>query len=338
VAIARRCCMILLIIASLSAARPAVATDVPKIHVFSCQVFSGVLNVLRTDDIGLAVRFENDEAQTIRAIVWRVRYGNQPVDVFDDGTFSPGIRIDNRVLAEQGSTHYNPVAIGAALLTTYIGLPPLMSLTKSNMAFPTYMGTAVPENCAVARVVFADGTTWVNADLDQSFQFLATPAPRASPVPETTPPSSAPVSVTRCILMVGRVTALRIKFRNEHSTPLTHVVFRATYGNSGIDFADNGSFETGALIGHQLRAGRPPTALNGQGYYSFDDPSLCTLVSATYADETTWKNSTIPATPPPLPTAVPDAMPYDAHFHWATRHGYPTPVPTASVAQPNTID
>jgi hypothetical protein len=75
-----------------------------------------------------------------------------------------------------------------------------------------------------------------------------------------------------------------------------------------------------------------------QLYFSLDDPRDCAVVSAHFADGSAWQNPSIGATPGPLPTAVPDAIDARERARWAPRHGFPTPLATASgaaVASPN---
>src|SRR5471030_2683897 len=78
----------------------------PQIHVFSCRAMSGSF-MPQKDDVGLAVRFRNDSDVALRSIMWRAKYGKGTVDFIDDGIFTHDVRIDNRVLAEQGSSHFD---------------------------------------------------------------------------------------------------------------------------------------------------------------------------------------------------------------------------------------
>jgi hypothetical protein len=78
--------------------------------------------------------------------------------------------------------------------------------------------------------------------------------------------------------------------------------------------------------------------LREQAYVSLDDPRDCAVVSAHFTDGSAWQNPSIGATPGPVPTAVPDAIRLGhVKLRWAPRHGFPTPLPTAteaSVAKP----
>lgn len=305
------------------------ANTPPNLRVFSCQVMSGPAMPL-TDDIGVAVRFENNGDQALREIVWRVLYQNQAIDVFDDGTFSPGIRIDNYALAEQGSWHVNIAAVGFNLLIAAVTLiPNLTRETKSTLALPIYISTADPGNCAIERVTFADGSTWTNANLDQSFHVFATPPP---PTPTPLVTHSGPVAISHCILAVYRRTVLRIAFRNESTTTITRAVFRVPYASGSIDFTDAGTFSSGADLNHILKATAAEAPQN-QLYSSLDDARGCTTVSVTYADSSAWQNPDIAADPGPVPTPVPDAIPLGhVRLEWARRHGYPTPEPAAAAS------
>jgi len=148
-------------------AQTLAGNDTPSLHVFSCQTMSGPV-MPRTDDIGLLVRFRNDSSQAIREIVWRAKYGPTSFDVRDDGTFTPGTRIDNFDLVEQGSSHLDflKTTVAALLLAGHVPSYP-DKLMKSTIALPNYLSTADPDNCSIVRVNFADGTSWLNPDLDQ---------------------------------------------------------------------------------------------------------------------------------------------------------------------------
>ena len=320
---------LLAIVVSMAVGQAAPASTAPSVRVFSCQIVSGPFMPL-TDDVGVAVRFENDGDQALREIVWRVPYQDQAIDVFDDGTFSPGIRIDNYALAEQGSMHVNIAAVGLNMVIAAVTLVPNMTRElKSTLALPTYISTPDPGNCAIVRVTFADGSTWTNPSLDQSLHILATPPP---PTPSPLIAHSGPVAISHCMLTIGRKTALRIGFQNERTTTITRAVFRAAYANGSVDFTDAGTFRTGANLNHVLKA-TAAEAPQEQLYNSLDDARACTAVSVTYDDNSTWQNPDITADAGPAPTAVPDALPLSrVRVMWARRHGYPTPVPAATAS------
>jgi len=289
----------------------------------------------RKDDVGLAVRFRNDAPEALSSIVWRAKYGAGTVDFVDDGTFSRDLRIDNFVLAEQGSSHFNWAGLALDALQLGAHALPTGSLMTTNLVLPQYVSTADPENCAILRATSESGETWVNPELVQQVPLLT--APTAPPVPQS-PPAEAqnealePMQFSHCALLVEIKPQVELAFRNVSARAADRVVIRARYGNSGIDFVDEGTFAPGALIKHTLK--KPLSDdLREHVYYSLDDPRDCLVVSAHFADGSAWQNPSIGATPGPVPTAVPDAIRLGhVKLRWATRHGFPTPLPTAAEA------
>lgn len=86
---------------------------------------------------------------------------------------------------------------------------------------------------------------------------------------------------------------------NVSARVVDRVVVRARYGNSGIDFVDEGTFAPGALIKRVLK--KPLSDdLREQVYLSLDDPRDCAAVGAHFADGSAWQNSF----PTPLPSAT----------------------------------
>ena len=166
-------------------------------------------------------------------------------------------------------------------------------------------------------------------DGDQSSHMLSTPAPRPSATDTPNASLAGPVTVTHSVLMVGRTSALRVTFSNTGTATMTHVVVRALYGSSGIDFSDSGTFRVNSPVSHFLKSA-PIEILATQQYYGFDDPQACVPVAADYVGGTSWQNSTISATPGPLPTPVPDAIYVVPMTHWT--HGYPTSIATPTNA------
>jgi len=132
-------------IAVAQAATPP-APEAPQLHIYSCQVVSGGAILPKSDEIGLAVRFENDSPQVLSSIVWRANYGTHPVDFIDDGTFSPSVRIDNYLLFERGSSRFNWLGAVGDLVGLAVGVDMRQPLTITNLSFPTYAGTENPEN------------------------------------------------------------------------------------------------------------------------------------------------------------------------------------------------
>ncbi len=291
-------------------------------HVISCQVGSGFL-VPRPDDVGLWVRFRNDGTTPLSSIVWRVKYGKSAVDVFDDGLFSPGVRIDNYALAEQGSTHINLTA--AALTLGALNVP----LTKSNLALPPYLSTADPENCAILRATYANGDVWTNPQLDQTTTMLGIPTPIPTPTAQPSDETKRePIQISHCTLIAAVESRLELVFQNASPATVDRIVVRGAYGSSGIDFADAGSFSPSALVHHWLKHAKIDD-LRQQVYWSFDDPANCTVVSVHAKDGSTWQNPAVSESPGPLPTTVPDVM-WVIPKTWQ-RHASPSPVPAAEL-------
>ncbi len=283
----------------------------PHIRVFSCQVMSGFMP--RKDDVGLAVRFRSDGTDTLSSIVWRAKYGNGTVDFVDDGTFSRDLRIDNFVLAEQGSSHFNWAGLALDALLLGARSVPTGSLMTTNLVLPPYVSTADPENCSILRATLDSGETWVNSELVQQSPFLTSPTP--PPVSKTTPGEAQnealePMQFSHCTLMLQLKPQVEVAFSNVSTRVADRVVVRARYGKSGIDFVDEGTFAPGAVIKHTLK--KPLSEdLRDQMYFSLDDPRDCAVVTAHFADGSAWQNPSIDAVPGPVPTAVPDAIKWD---------------------------
>ena len=123
-------------------------TSPPQVHVFSCQVFSGAPFTPLSDAVGLAVRFQNDSPDELASVVWRANYGKYPVDFIDDGSFAPSARIDNYVLFERGTTHFNAGSAIGDLLPLFGRPNPTVgsnSMWSSNMALGPYFGRKIPK-------------------------------------------------------------------------------------------------------------------------------------------------------------------------------------------------
>lgn len=332
-----RCVTLSLLAAALFPESGRAAVEGPHIHVFSCQVVSGIL-VPQTDEIGLAVRFENDSPAEYSSIVWRAKYGTRAIDFIDDGTFTPNVQIDNYVLFERGTTHFN---VGAALLdvaAVAVHAPPSQDMWSSNMVFGLYVGTEDPENCSIVRITAVNGDVWENSALPQSVPNIPPPQPVASPspAPEPTPPkdpSIDPIEITQCILGINTVHAHRadlvVSFRNRSTALADTVVFRANYEQSGLDFTDHGSFSRDVSIRHDVRLA-VADGIATRLYFGFNDPAACSVVSVHYADAPPWQNPFL-ATTAPLPTPIPNALSLIKMkpAKWQ-RHAVPTPMPTSS--------
>jgi hypothetical protein len=234
----------------------------PHVRVFSCQVMSGLTIMPRKDDVGLAVRFRNDAPETLSSIVWRAKYGAGTVDFIDDGTFSPALRIDNFVLAEQGSSHFNWAGLALDALLLGAHSVPTKSLMTTNLVLPQYVSTADPENCSILRATSESGETWVNPELVQQSPLLTSPTP--PPVPQSTPAevqdeALGPMQFSHCALFMEIKPQVEVAFRNVSARVADRVMIRARYANSGIDFVDEGTFAPNALIKHVLK--KPPSGL-----------------------------------------------------------------------------
>jgi hypothetical protein len=308
------------------------AAAAPDVHVSSCTVLSGAsLIVPRSDDIGVAVRFTYHGGQPLSQIVWRVKYGSTSIDVFDDGTFSSDVRIDAFALAAQGSTHVNmaTAAFNVALIATG-HLPTPVNATSSTITLPLYISLPNPENCAIVRATYADGSVWVNPQLDQQQLMLLAPTPEPRAPNVRLMRMDGPVEVTRCGIDVeGAFPTLNVTFRPTPDAPADRIVFRAAYGTGALDFTDVNDFEPNDYTTHRLRGARVDPRIV-QPYLSLDDPRDCTVVSVHYADGTAWQNPNVSAAPGALPTPVPDAMPMTfVARRWSERRGAATPPPAA---------
>lgn len=313
----------------------------PAIHVFSCQVLSNdPPQLTQTDEIGLAVRFENTSPQDLTSIVFRAPYESGYVDFIDDGNFGRNVRVDNFVLFEAGKLKANVGNILGDLLnarnTWYAGQP----MATANMTLPMFISSEDPGNCAIVRTIDKEGTLWLNPAVSQSPPPLAVPTPvpfhkrgepTSPPTPTPPPDPNVPVAVYPCFLTVlGTSNSLNVRFANQSAKTMTDVVFRVPYGSGAIDFDDTGSFAPEVEINHHVR-GAKIDALRGRMFMEPNTPQQCVPVRATFADGTAWKNPAIagPAVPP---TPIPDmlVMPAPAWTHWTSRHTFPTPLPSPS--------
>jgi hypothetical protein len=315
------------------------APKAPNIHVYSCQVVSGTL-LPQNDEIGLAVRFMNNSSDTLSSIVWRAKYRSTWVDFIDDGTFSPATRIDNYVLFEAGTTHFNWLGAVTDVLALAVHAPANQPVMNSPNMFVPYVSYDDPQNCGVVRTISDDGTLWINPDLVAQKPFVfPSPAPSVSPSaePSATPspvaPPSIPIDVTSCSPAIGGEGELGVRFTNLMKQAAKRVVFRIPYKDSAIDFTDEGTFSQNVAIMHGLKRSLPDE-LRRVAYVPFADPSLCNVVTVQYEDGTTWQNPQLSASPAPLPAPVPDAIDWPGLLRgrWSQRHGMPTPIPSSTPA------
>lgn len=313
------------------------APQAPNIHVFSCQVVSGVL-VPRADEIGLAVRFENSSTDTLKSIVWRAKYGATWIDFIDDGTFSPQTRVDNFIVFEAGKRKFNWLGAVADAVALGVGAGPSSPLWNTPAMFGDYISYDDPDNCSIVRTISSDGGLWVNSAVaaQQPFIFPSpSPTPAASATaatsPSPDPPPAGNLAVTDCEPFFGGMGALSVRYTNVAQHSAKRITFRVPYKSGGLDFVDAGTFSPGVLIKHNLKA-TLPEELKPVAYVPFPDPALCQIVNVKYDDGSVWQNPSLGATPPPLPSPVPDAMPVKdlAGARWSQLHGFPTPVPSAT--------
>ena len=324
------------LLSSLSASRATPAP--PSLHVISCQVVSGAF-LPQADEVGLAVRFENDSPSALTSIVWRAKYANGYVDFIDDGTFSPGVRIDNYVLSEQGTSRVNWGGVAATLMAIAFHAPSASSTARiTSTTLPPYAGTEQPENCSIVRTNAETGEMWNNSTIPaqllaitaQPHAFRSVAAPIAS-APAT---PSEPIHLQQCTLQVlNGQPHLEVVYRNTVESVADQVTFRASYGSSGVDFSDQGKFSKGASITHDLRRDLP-SGMSPHMYFSLNDPAGCAVVNVHYTDGTKWQNPSVAALADPLPTAVPDAIDLwnTRGIHWSGLRGVPTPSPTPAAA------
>lgn len=316
-------------------------SEAPRVHVFSCQVVSGVPIVPQADEIGLVVRFQNDSPQALNSIVWRANFGRTPVDFIDDGTFSPGVRIDNGLLFERGHSRFNwtGAIIDAILIGGGNGRAANQPLTKVDLTLPPFRGSEDPENCSIVRATFASGEIWKNAALTQEAAVLPTPTPAPSlrqpsftqthPAPVTIGPT-LPVAVQNCSLEISGYANLFYEFRNLSERVADSVTIRAAYLKDGLDFTDVGTFSKDVLIRHNLRF-KLPAVMRLRQFASMPGSDECMVASVHYIDGTSWQNPLTPPTPEAYPTMPPDAISLGITTPaWKQRHAMPTPLPSAS--------
>lgn len=310
--------------------------EAPNIRVLSCQVLSGAA-VPQRDEIGLAVRFENLSPQTFSSIVWRAKYGPAWIDFIDDGTFSPQVRIDNFLLFEAGKRKFNWLGMLQQALFVANGLVPTQTPAwNSPVMFTDYASYTDPDTCSVVRTISSDGTLWVNPAIsgDQPFVFPSpSPKPSVSPSPAPLPTAfaSGPLQISYCDFELAGEGYLGVGFLNAAPHTAKRIVFRLPYKDGGVEFTDQGTFSPGTLIKHSLRTSLPP-AFRSTIYVPMMKPlDACRVASVEYDDGSTWQNPAIGASPPPLPTPVPDALPAQELIRapWQL-HGFPTPLPGVS--------
>jgi hypothetical protein len=317
------------------AGRSQAVTVSPQIRVTSCQVVSGI-GLPLTDEIGLIVRFQSNTSEPLREIVWRAKYAKYSVDFSDDGTFSPGVQIDNYLLTEQGSTHLDWFGLANDLLAAVAKAPGTSPVTASSVTFPPYISSEEPENCSVLRTKSASGILWVNPELSQSpVRVVAQMASAAtSAVAFATPkPVAMPIEFRHCSLDFEQRAYLHVTFRNTAPGTVDRIVVRTPYASGAIDFTDQGTYASGTWIDHRVKQVLPENERSRQ-YISLDDPAACSIVTVHFADGSTWTN---PAAPElmPMPTPVPNAIVLTdrTRIRWSRSRGIPKVDPTPAATQ-----
>jgi hypothetical protein len=310
------------------AAKSSAITVSPQVGITSCQIISGVGLPLQ-DEVGLAVRFQNNASEPLRTIVWRAKYARYVVDFVDDGTFSPGTRIDNYLLSEQGSTHLDWWGLAGDLLAIYENTRPVYSTVKSTVTLPPYVGTEDPENCMVLRTTSLSGFVWVNPQLTQSSVPLYAQLPSSAPSPAAVAspaPGAPPVELRNCQMEFAQKAYLHVSFRNDAPGLVDRVVFRVPFGSSAVDFTDQGTYANGVWVNHRVKQTLPNEQRSRQ-YVSLDDAAACSVVMVHYADGTSWQNPVAPELGP-LPSPVPDAIVLKDRVRWSHSRTVPTPMPS----------
>lgn len=295
--------------------------DEPGIHVVSCQVVSGLL-VPRANEIGLAVRFRNTGMNDLSTIVWRAKYGTGWIDFTGDGTYSPSTRIDNYLVYESGTAHFN---WGAAAIAVAARDPFAYKGPVTPVQFAPYASTSDPSNCQVVRTVTENGAVWNNPALDSDHVHLPSPPPARS--------RTGPVTFTHCRLNTKGGPHLEVTFYNDemHKTA-KRITIRAQIAGGAVDFSDAGTFSPSIPIEHNLRAAIPAPL---PFYVTFDNPDLCRAEAVQYTDGSAWSDPQL-APPLPPPSPVPNAIDLlrATLVTWAHSHPEPTPLPSPLSAGP----
>lgn len=284
--------------------------------------------------VGLGVRFTNNDSVVYKEIVWRAKLGAGYVDFIDDGEFSPQIKIDNFLLANIGKAHVN--ILGALLAPRGSGIP-----IESEFRFPEYASLGDPENCQIIKTVTQDTeVAWSAPGVPvEPHYVLPAPAPstEATLAPGEVDAPKGPIDIAHCHVFFPfrRGTAqVDVGFRSVAPGKTADIVtFRASYGRGTFDVTDNGAFANLDYVRHKLNA-PIPDELGGRSYFGFDDPADCIAVSVHYTDGTQWTNPGAPA-PMPVPTKVPDELDnglgnWMVNWKLTQRFPAPTPSPTAT--------
>lgn len=288
-------------------ATPTPAPAAPNIHINSCQVVTGQPIIGSAYQVGLGVRFTNNDSVVYKEIVWRAKFGKGYVDFKDDGEFSPQVKIDNFPYVDIGKAHVN--ILGALLAPRGADIP-----VESQVRFPEYVSLNDPENCQIIKTVTQDDdATWVAPGVSPEPHYvLPAPAPSAeatlAPGEEDTPKGTVDVAHCHVLFPYRRNTAqVDVGYRSiSPGKKADKITFRVNYGDGNFDAVDSGEFADGDYVRHHLKVDLPDT-LAGRSYFAFDDPSNCVAVDVHYLDGSEWKNPNAPE-PMPVPTKIPDAL------------------------------
>jgi hypothetical protein len=100
---------------------------------------------------------------------------------------------------------------------------------------------------------------------------------------------------------------LGVRFRNDSTVTLTHIVWRARFESGWIDFPDDGTFSPGIQIDRFLVISRHASGIwAGKRLFPYDStstdvPENCAVIATTDAGGGTWRDPSAPAAPWRLP-------------------------------------
>jgi hypothetical protein len=150
----------------------------------------------------------------------------------------------------------------------------------------------------------ADGTIWQDPTYSPTPMSVPTTPPVQGPtVPTVYVAGQSPIGVLSCVMNIeafsGLQSAVSARYRDLDARPIAQVTFRIPFGVSALDYVDKGDIEPGRLIYHVLHRHLSVVA---PGFHTLDEAPTCTVVNATYADGTIWRNPAVSQDePPPRP-------------------------------------
>ncbi|HEY1727638.1 MAG TPA: hypothetical protein VGG22_04610 [Candidatus Baltobacteraceae bacterium] len=274
---------ILLLCISPQAATASLANDeqvqAPTVHVGTCRLqitYHGKTSV--PNKAVLYIGFVNDGPVPLSGVTWRVNFGAADLDFTARGNFEPGKLVAQRLFID----------------------PPYHRTFEQY-----YAGLDEPRACRLVAAQRENGSIWRDPAATIPSTAFPTVAPyKSETVPAIFPNSrNDPVGVLSCKLVIALNDhgQLWVRFRNLAQATLRSIVFRAHVGTGGHDFVDAGNFSTGALVQHWINS-RIPEFPASEFFESIDQPSSCDVVTATYANGSSWTNPSAGPAPPPLPT------------------------------------